>query len=109
MNSNGSFNGFLGFLEKKLERTLLGFWEYDLVNYEGKGDIRWLSRCNLPKRVMGYLYNNFGIGRVPKIPLIKIGGRINCKGIRPGRRRVSLNTGREGARIDDALFLASKN
>jgi len=50
-----------------------------LENYEGKGDIRWLSRCNLPKRVMGYLYNNFGIGRVPKIPLIKIGVGITGK------------------------------
>ena len=29
---------------------------------------------------MGYLYNNFGIGRVPKIPLIKIGDGITGKG-----------------------------
>ena len=28
---------------------------------------------NLPKRVIGYLYNYFGMGEVPKIPLIKIG------------------------------------
>ena len=34
---------------------------------------------NLPKRVMGNLYKYFGMGRVPKIPLIKIGADITGK------------------------------
>jgi len=27
LNFNGSFNGILGFLQRKLERVLLGFWD----------------------------------------------------------------------------------
>ena len=35
---------------------------------------------NLPKRVKGYWYKYFGMGGVPKIPLIKIGVGITGKG-----------------------------
>ena len=34
---------------------------------------------NLPKRVVGYLYKYFGMGGVPKIPLIKIGVGITVR------------------------------
>ena len=58
---------------------------------------------------MGNLYKYFGMGRVPKIPLIKIGVGNHWEGPRPGGRAVMLNTDREGVCIDDALFLASKS
>ena len=54
---------------------------------------------------MGYLYKYFGMGGVPKIPLIKNWGRHNCKGKRSWERTVLINIGRYGARIGDALFL----
>ena len=58
---------------------------------------------------MGNLYKYFGMGRVPKIPLIKIGVGNHWKGPRPGERAVMINTDREGVRIDDTLFLAFKS
>ena len=58
---------------------------------------------------MGYLYNNFGIGKIPKIPLIKIGVGNHWQGERPGQRTVLISTGREGARTDGPLFLVSKS
>ena len=57
---------------------------------------------------MGNLYKYFGMGRVPKIPLIKIGGRDHWQGKRPGRRAVQLITGREVSRIDGPLILGLK-
>ena len=57
---------------------------------------------------MGYLYNKFGIGKVPKIPLIKNWGRNHWQGKRTGSRSVLSKTGRYGARLAWLCFLASK-
>ena len=58
---------------------------------------------------MGYLYKYFGLGRVPKIPLIKNGGRNNWQVLRAGRRAVVINTVRLGCRYGRLCFLASKH
>ena len=63
---------------------------------------------NLPKRVIGYLYKYFGMGGVPKIPLIKIGVGITGKGQRWAGRTVVLKKVRLAFRSDYTYFLASE-